>query len=627
MLPPRPIVVVGAGLSGLTAARALADAGRSVVVVEARDRIGGRVWTEDGVDLGAHWIHGTEGNPLTNLARQLGVPTVFVGGDSSYTGGWEHLDLRDTGSRVLSEREKLESILAIDEIRDDLESLRRRILLEGGADLSLEDAVARVLAAKGVPDSARAHVAWHLALLSRDDWAAGASNLSLLWWDDGYEVYGYGDSVFVDGLGALTARLAEGLDVRLGHVVEKIEHGGGGVRVVTSAGTVEGERVVVTLPIGVLKADAVAFDPALPERKREAIERVGMGNLVKIVLFFDEPFWPAQRYVFGYLPGGLDERPTAVVNLWKTHRLPALVMHVGGDHGRAIERWPTERVGAWGMSVLRELFGDGLPAPTRVRVTSWETDPFSRGSYTFMAVGATPADLDALAEPVGNRLMFAGEATVRAHWASLHGAYVSGLREAARITGDISILPPRHFTENRRWREMLQRANRFFNMVGRRVGPDEVEARVQVLARSAVFDSVSAGDLRVLATMFERRAFDDGDVLCRAGEPATCMYAVASGEIEVLLGGDAAPIASMRSGDIVGEYGLFLPEGRTATLRARGQTSVLELDYERFERFLMAFPDSVLSLMALTVRRLHERQSSAGAPTATIRKDRKTAAT
>jgi NTE family protein len=127
--------------------------------------------------------------------------------------------------------------------------------------------------------------------------------------------------------------------------------------------------------------------------------------------------------------------------------------------------------------------------------------------------------------------------------------------------------------------------------------------------------------------MFERRAFDDGDVLCRAGEPATCMYAVASGEIEVLLGGDAAPIASMRSGDIVGEYGLFLPEGRTATLRARGQTSVLELDYERFERFLMAFPDSVLSLMALTVRRLHERQSSAGAPTATIRKDRKTAAT
>src|SRR5689334_14767374 len=90
----KPVIVIGAGLAGLTAARAIADAGRAVVVLEARNRIGGRVWTEDGVDLGAHWIHGTEGNPLTNLARELGVPTVFVGGDSSYTGGWEHLDLR-----------------------------------------------------------------------------------------------------------------------------------------------------------------------------------------------------------------------------------------------------------------------------------------------------------------------------------------------------------------------------------------------------------------------------------------------------------------------------------------------------------------------------------------------------
>jgi len=82
------IIVVGAGLAGLGAARALVARDFDVVVLEARDRLGGRCHTSNGVDLGAHWIHWTDGNPITNLARELGVETLFVGGDSSYTGGW-----------------------------------------------------------------------------------------------------------------------------------------------------------------------------------------------------------------------------------------------------------------------------------------------------------------------------------------------------------------------------------------------------------------------------------------------------------------------------------------------------------------------------------------------------------
>src|SRR5690242_21695683 len=99
----RRVLVVGAGISGLGAARALHDLGYEVEVVEARERLGGRIWTVDRIDYGAHWIHGTEGNPITQLARMLELPTLFVGGDSTYTGGWQHIEFRSGGTAAFGE--------------------------------------------------------------------------------------------------------------------------------------------------------------------------------------------------------------------------------------------------------------------------------------------------------------------------------------------------------------------------------------------------------------------------------------------------------------------------------------------------------------------------------------------
>jgi monoamine oxidase len=610
---PRPsrVVVVGAGVAGLGAARALDDAGVGVVVVEGRARVGGRVWTEAGADLGAHWIHGTEGNPFAGLAHRQGLTTLFVGGDSTYTGGWQPLALYGPDGQPLGAAEKEQSLLIVDAVREELEALRRRLAAEGKPDMSFREALAQVLAGQRLTPLERAHLDWHLTMLARDDWAAGADNLSLLGWDEGYEVYGYGDSVLVDGMQAVAERLADGLDVRFGHEVSRIAHGPAGVRVVTSRGTVEAEAAIVTLPLGVLKAGAVTFDPELPERKRRAIDRLGMGQAIKVVLRFEAPFWPKEQYVFGYLSADRDSHPTTVLNLWKSHRRPALVLLVGGARAVEMESWTETQARGWGMDVVRRLFGATSPDPVSVTTTQWASDRFSRGAYTYIAVGSSPDDVDALAEPVGGTLLFAGEATARAHWACVHGAYVSGLREAARLTGDSGMLPPRHFTENRRWREMLQRADRFFNLVGKGVDESEVEVRLEVLRKSAVLASVPTADLRVLATMFEARRYAGGSRICAAGEPALCMYAVQAGEVEVRLPGNdgEATVAIMRAGDLVGEYGMFRPEGRTATLVARGDAIVLALDYPRFKRFLMAFPESMLALMSLTVDRLHDLQS------------------
>jgi monoamine oxidase len=608
---PTRVIVVGAGVAGLAAARALREHFVDVSVVEARDRVGGRVWTQDDVDLGAHWIHGTEGNPVATYALEHGLPTLYVGGDSTYTGGWHPLALFGPDGHSLSNEEKQEGLLFVDEVRDTLESLRREIAASGGVDVSIADAVARVLADRELTPKQRTHLEWHLRLLSRDDWAAGAENLSLLSWDDGYEVYGYGDSVFIDGMQPFVESLASDLDIRLNHVVERIEHGSDGVRVFTSQGMLVGDVAIVTLPVGVLRAGAVTFDPPLPERKRQAIERIGVGTLAKLVLRFPAPFWPKNQYVFGCVSEASDGEPTVVVNLWKTHRIPVLLLSVGGALGSQLESWTEHETRAFAARIVRRLFGEAASEPVSVVVTRWSADPFARGAYSYMAVGSTPADLDALAAPVNKCLFFAGEATVRSHWACVHGAYVSGLREAARLTGDFRILPARHFTENRRWRDMLQRADRFLNLVNRHVDADEVDFRFSVLGRSAVFASVPSPDLRILATMFEPQWYSDGETICTAGEPATRMYAVAEGEIEVRLPGIEGAVATMSVADVVGEYGMFRQEGRTATLVAKGSTLVLVLDYQRFKRFLLAFPESLMALMALTVGRLQSSQSGA----------------
>lgn len=600
------VVVVGAGIAGLAAARALTERGIEVVVLEARQRLGGRVHTEGGVDLGAHWIHGTEGNPLTNLARQLGIPTLFVGGDSTYSGGWEHLAVYGSGRVPMSADEKLRNILTADAVRDDLDAFRRRQIEAGAADMSVDDALRQVLARRQLSEDERRSVEWHIALSSRDDCAADERNLSFLWWDDGYEVYGYGDSIVVGGLSALVDALARGLDVRFGQVVRRIQYAGvesaAATRVITEHETFDADAVISTLPLGVLKASSVHFSPALPQEKQEAIARLGMGNLTKVVLRFARPFWPRDQYVFGYQCRPIERYPTLVVNLWKTHQIPALVLVTGGELAREIEEWTEDEVSSWGMDVLCDLFGSAVAQPLSVERTRWGLDPFSRGSYSYLALGATPADIDTLAEPVGGRLFFAGEATYRHHWGGAHGAYASGLREAARLTRDPTVLPTRVFTENRRWRDAMMRATRLFNLLSNSVSGAELRERMAVLGASEVFAAVPSRELTILATMFEPITFAANEALFAAGDRATQVYAIVEGELEMRT--TDGRVETLTRGRVVGEYGLFNGGNRHATVVARSKGRALALDYPRFGRFLLAFPEAALALLRLTVERL-----------------------
>ena len=605
------VIVVGAGIAGLAAARTLADRGVRVTVLEARDRIGGRCWTRDGLDFGAHWIHGTEGNPLTNIARKLSLPIMFVGGDSSYSGGWEPLVMVGEDGRHFSQEEKLQTILLADAVRDKLDSLRRQRLATNAGDISMRAALDEVLADEYLNNDERRAIEWHIALMARDDCGADDPSLSLLWWDEGYEVYGYGDSVFADGFGTLTNALASGLDIRLQHVVRRIEHGSSRVCVTTSAGSFEAEAAIITLPLGVLKAGEVEFSPPLSVAKEQSIARLGMGHLAKVVLRYDKPFWHRDQYVYGYLCRPVQDWPTMVISLTKTHDIAALVLQAGGTLARRIEEMTMPECESWASNVVRDIFGD-TPPPRSVERTDWSRDPLSRGSYSYVAVGSTPNDIATLAEPVDDKLYFAGEATYRYHWAGAHGAFASGIREAARILDDPAVLIPRAFTENRRWRDTMMRATRLFNAMSQSVGVDEIESRVALLVNGDIFSAVPPNELRVLATMFEPVTFDPGELLCELDAPADYIYVISAGRVEVRLA-DGRFVVSHGPGGLVGEYGLFQHGRSTAIVVAVERTDAFALDYQRFQRFLLAFPESMYSLLRVTIGRLMEQSNALAA--------------
>lgn len=419
------VLVVGAGAAGITAAALLRRLGLRTILLEARERIGGRIWTVGGpqgcpVDLGASWIHGTVGNPLTELARRSGARLVRT--DRTRVALYARRGKMVPRDRVATLVPLFQQLLF--EAKD--------IAFSRSRDMSLSTALMRAILRRwrSLPRSAAvlrwAWGAFELVLGAR------THNLSARYWDQDYDLPG-GDHFVASGYIGLFRPLLEGLDVRTGQVVKKIAwRENGPVTVTTSKGEEhEADRLVCTVPLGVLKAGRVQFVPPLPAWKQKAIERLGFGCLDKVVLFFPRVFWDEEVDYLGFLaesPGGY----AYFVNLYRLMGVRALMGFVTGRRAMAQERMSDDRVVARALKPLRRIFGN-VPSPEAAFITRWGKDEYSLGAYSYVPVGAMGHEFDLLRCPVADRLFFAGEATHRVFPGAVHGAMLSAVEAALRV--------------------------------------------------------------------------------------------------------------------------------------------------------------------------------------------------
>lgn len=417
------IVVIGAGLAGLVAARELKKHGHEVVVLEARNRVGGRIWTsrkwhDMPLDLGATWIHGIEGNPITSIADEVGAKRLVTSYDKSITYDTTGQPIGDTQERHLAQLRRQVS-----------QALKRAQQTE--EDLSVRQAIEPLQQPFAITSESYRAIDFILSGECEHEYSGNSTDLSAHWFDSVKEYEGE-DVLFADGFGVITEHLARDLDVNLGQDVQRIDWESSPVRVITRTAEFVADHAIVTLPLGVLKAKKVVFSPKLPRKTLTAIDALGFGVLNKCYLRFEQAFWPDDVDWIEYIPSRHGEW-TEWVSFQRVAKMPILLGFNAAAHGKFVEAWTDTQIVTSAMKTLDTIFGTRTPDPVDHQITRWAADPYALGAYSFNAVGSTPTMRDELAAPLESRIFFAGEATERNYFGTAHGAVLSGLRAAMEV--------------------------------------------------------------------------------------------------------------------------------------------------------------------------------------------------
>ena len=379
-------------------------------------------------DVGAAWIPGAHGNPVVDLADAHGLNRMLADPDDGTAVIVDHS----------GERFGQGQIAAGWAFATGLFGERLELVATLGEDASLADAAAQMIAESGHTDAkARLRELMIEQYLGALDYGGPADQLSLRWMDEELW-FGARDEVVVGGYSLLVDAMADGLDIQLSSAVVKVVVVDGGVQVHTATEVVTGTEVVVTVPLGVLKAGYIEFVPELSDERTSAIERLQMGNLEKVILVFDEAFWASDGANFTYIDSEKGRYPFCA-DLTAPSGAPTLGCFTGGSFSRGGRAAATDAEAVAGtLANLALVLDVTVPDPVATHVTRWLEDERALGSYSFVPVGAQLSDLDLLAVPHETRVRFAGEHTISDYYQTVHGAMLSGVREARALGVDTS---------------------------------------------------------------------------------------------------------------------------------------------------------------------------------------------
>lgn len=418
----KKIIIIGAGVAGLAACTRLTEQGFDAMILEARPHCGGRIWTDHTLGIpigrGASWIHGIEGNPITELAERF--PAKLVAVDPNQFTTFDRNRIPIPSNEVQNFNIKFDRLL----------KKAKELAFHSKSDISLSSALSGFIQAENF--SPREWDLFENKLRFFEGYIGASYDLlSARHWDQ--EEAWPGENCFVaTSYQSIIEGLQKSCVVRLNTIVTTIYSRDNGVEIVTDNAVFRADAAIITLPLGVLKKNVVAFDPPLPTRKQKAIQRLGMGLFNITAIKFPTPSWPKEPHAMLFTQ--LDDSSISLFfNLYHFTQQPILIGYNGGQRALQLENYSDKELIEKTMFNFQKYFGSEFPEPESYLNTRWAQDPFSYGSYSYLQTGSSSDDYKAMAEPVSDRLFFAGEATCSKHPATTHGAYLSGIREAERV--------------------------------------------------------------------------------------------------------------------------------------------------------------------------------------------------
>lgn len=434
----RSTIIIGAGAAGLAAARDLSRAGHEVVVLEARDRIGGRVYTHRDaespvpIELGAEFVHG-ESPALWQIANAANLKLYEVSGRHWYFDNGKISKSHDFWKEIESLMDQMKSSKADQSVRDFLEELP-----DDEETARAKAMVTRYVEGFQAAETDRIGVRGLVVFNEAADSIEGDASFRF---ENGY------DSL----MQALRAEgESYGARFHLNTIVKKILWAGEEARVACEpAAEYSASTIIVTVPLSILQRDSndggIVFVPDLPASKQVAIRRLVMGNVLKINLRFHERFWEdaklwdEQTEHVNFKDAGFFHCPEAPLPTWWTQlpiRAPLLVGWAGGPRADRLWSLGTSAIldrAIESLALIFNISANEVRAQLQASYThDWRDDPFSRGAYSYLPVNGLE-DQQVLSESLDHKLFFAGEATSAGHIGTVHGAIQSGQRAAQEI--------------------------------------------------------------------------------------------------------------------------------------------------------------------------------------------------